>query len=119
METTNNSVKSAFDDLFSEMVEVLEEERELRSTAGSHIALIEVNERLHTLRSELATARKQLVRATNDRAGEVTRPRSGPPTAHLLPGSNRRPVVKRTKAISLHRRPRAGRSRAGSSLRSL
>ena len=119
METTNNSVKRAFDDLFSELVDVLEEERELRAVAGSHVALIDVNDRLHTVRSELATARKQLVRVTSERPGEVTRPRPGPRTVHLSPGSNRGPVVKRTKAISLLRRPRVGRSRAGTSLRSV
>lgn len=76
MEAINNSTQSQFDNLFAQLITALDEERELRSTTSTHVALIEVKDRLHSLRSELATVRKSLTPATSQRRGEVTRPKS-------------------------------------------
>lgn len=112
MEPINNSTKSAFDNLFSQLVAALQEERELRSTASSHVALIEVKDRLHSLRSELATARKQLAPATSQRTGEVTRPESRRRPTHHSADSSGGPTDKRAQLISMLHRPRAEASLA-------
>lgn len=117
MKPINNSTKSAFDNLFSQLLASLQEERELRSTASPHVALIEVKDRLHSLRSELATARKQLAPATSQRTGEVTRPESRRRSAQHSPGSSGRPTDERVQLISMLHQPRAEESLARSSSR--
>lgn len=60
MPTIQDSVASRFDRLFSQLLATLEQERELRSTGGSVIELIDIKDRLHALRSELAPLRRHL-----------------------------------------------------------
>ena len=117
MEHINSSRKRGFDKLFAELVGALEEERELRSTTSIPISLIEVKDRLHSLRSELATARKQLSAPTSQRTGEVTRPGSRlEPTRHS-PDSSRRPADKQSQLISKLHQLRAQASLRSSSRR--
>jgi len=93
MESINRSAKSEFDNLLSQLVDALWEESELRSTTATHVELIEVKDRLHTLRSDLAIARRRLAPAMNQRADEITRP-----------GSRRRSADELTRLTSPLRR---------------
>lgn len=60
MQTIRDSAASRFDHLFHQLLATLEQERELRSTGNSVVELIDVMDRLHTLRAELAPLRRQL-----------------------------------------------------------
>jgi len=115
MEPSTNSTQNHFDNLFTQLIAALEEERELRSTTSPHVALIEVNDRLHSLRSQLATARKQLAGATSQRTGEVTRPKSHRRSAHPSPDSNGRPIKTRIQLSSKLNQPQAETSLARNS----
>lgn len=59
-----NTPNKTFDDLFSRLLSTVAEEDHIKTDGGTAIALIEVRERLQTLRSELAAARNHLVSPT-------------------------------------------------------
>ncbi len=105
MEHIGSSTKQEFDNLFAQLVGTLQEERELRTRAGTHVALIEVKDRLISLRSELAAARTQLTSAVR-LTGEVTRPVSRRRSAHRSPDSSGRPGRMQAQlAATLDQRP--------------
>ena len=56
-----NTPNKTFDDLFSRLLSTVAEEDHIKTNGGTPIALIEVRERLQTLRSELAAVRNRLV----------------------------------------------------------
>lgn len=60
MELDINTTREAFDDLFDQLIGTLTEERDLRAASAGPVQLIDVRDRLHTLRSELAVARQGL-----------------------------------------------------------
>lgn len=60
MEPDTNTTRETFDDLFDQLVGTLTEEKDLRAASAGPLQLIEVRERLHTLRSGLAAARQDL-----------------------------------------------------------
>jgi hypothetical protein len=68
-----NTPNKTFDDLFSRLLSTVTEEDDIKTNGGTAMTLIEVRERLQTLRSDLAAVRNRLVS-----------PVMGPPiTAHL------------------------------------
>jgi hypothetical protein len=56
-----NTPNRTFDDLFSRLLSTVAEEDHIKTNGGTAIALIEIRERLQSLRSELAAVRNRLV----------------------------------------------------------
>ena len=56
-----NTPNKTFEDLFSRLLSTVTEEDHITTNGGTAIALIEVRERLQTLRSDLAAVRNRLV----------------------------------------------------------
>lgn len=56
-----NTPNGTFDDLFNRLLSTVAEEDHIKTNGGTAIALIEVKERLQTLRSDLAAVRNRLV----------------------------------------------------------
>ena len=56
-----NTPNRTFDDLFNRLLSTVAEEDHIKTNAGTAIALIEVKERLQTLRSDLAAVRNRFV----------------------------------------------------------
>jgi hypothetical protein len=56
-----NAPNRTFDDLFSRLLSTVAEEDHIKTNGGTAIALIEVRERLQSLRSEQAAVRNRLV----------------------------------------------------------
>jgi hypothetical protein len=61
MTLPHNTPTRTFDDLFSRLLSTVAEEDHIKTNGGTAIALIEVRERLQTLRSDLAAVRNPLV----------------------------------------------------------
>ena len=57
----HNTSNRTFDDLFGRLLSTVAEEDHIKTNGGTAIALIEVKERLQTLRSDLAAVRNRLV----------------------------------------------------------
>ena len=61
MHSIHSPLANRFDCLFNQLLATLEKERALKSAGESLVALVEVKDRLHGLRSELARVRQHLV----------------------------------------------------------
>ena len=79
--------KVLFDELFGQLLGWVAKREELKTTKGSSVDLVDVNDHLHPLRSELATARRALTDETGihmcsrgDAANSESRPADHPPT---------------------------------------
>lgn len=77
MNTANHPLKTEFDGLYADLLTTLQEERQLRADGSPYAALVDVKDRLHSLRSELATVREQLAAAQSRPAWESIDPTSG------------------------------------------
>jgi hypothetical protein len=55
-----NTAQETFDRLFNQLLSTLTEERDFRSGAGGANELVDVRDRLHAIRSELALARHDI-----------------------------------------------------------
>lgn len=60
MHTIHTPLAGAFDRLFDQLLATLEEERTLKSTDYSFTELVDVKDRLHSIRAELAQLRRHL-----------------------------------------------------------
>jgi hypothetical protein len=60
MELDINTTRETFDDLFDRLIGTLAEEKDLRAASAGPLQLIDVRDRLHTLRSGLAAVRQDL-----------------------------------------------------------
>jgi hypothetical protein len=56
-----NTPNRTFDDLFRRLLSTVAEEDDIKTNGGTAIALIEVRDRLQTLRSDLSAVRNRLV----------------------------------------------------------
>jgi hypothetical protein len=60
MKTRSTTTKARFDDLFSRLLRTVAEEQDIRSNGEAFASRIEVRDRLHALRSDLAAIRGRL-----------------------------------------------------------
>jgi hypothetical protein len=67
MKQPGSATEARFDDLFSRLLSTVAEEQDIRTSGGTLAKLIEVRDRLHALRSDLAAVRNRLVAETTTR----------------------------------------------------
>ena len=75
MKHRNNTTNTAFDDLFGRLLSTVAEEHDIKANGGTVTALIEVRDRLQTLRSDLAVVRNRLVAEATTRLSDPQPPR--------------------------------------------
>jgi hypothetical protein len=75
MTHTDSTPNRVFDDLFSRLLSTVAEEDNIKVNGGTTRALIEVRERLQTLRSDLAAVRNRLVTEANALRSDPQPPR--------------------------------------------
>ena len=78
MSNNSNATKATFDRLFSRLLDAVAEEQDIRSRGEGFTGLIEVTDRLHALRSDLAAIRYRLALEV------ITRPRDGQPPRYAI-----------------------------------
>jgi hypothetical protein len=72
MKQPDSATKARFDDLFSRLLSTVAEEQDIRSSGETLVKRVEVRDRLHTLRSELAALRNRLPTETTTRPHDHT-----------------------------------------------
>lgn len=75
MKTRSTTAKARFDDLFSRLLRTVAEEQNIRSTGETSLKLVEVRDRLHALRSDLAAIRSHLAAEATSRLEDRHPPR--------------------------------------------
>jgi hypothetical protein len=75
MRYTQSSTKARFDDLFGRLLRTVAEEQDIRSTGETTARLIEIRDRLHSLRSDLAAVRIRLATEATTRLLDHQPPR--------------------------------------------
>lgn len=75
MKQPNSATKARFDDLFSRLLSTVAEEHDIRSSGETLAKRVEVRDRLHTLRSDLAALRNRLPTEVTTRLHDHQPPR--------------------------------------------
>jgi hypothetical protein len=75
MKQPNTATDARFDDLFSRLLSTVAEEQDIRTSGGTLAKLIDVRDRLHALRSDLAAVRHRPATETTTRLHHRQPPR--------------------------------------------
>jgi hypothetical protein len=75
MKTRSTTTKARFDDLFSRLLRTVAEEQDIRSNGEAFVSRVEVRDRLHALRSDLAVIRGRLATEASMRLQDRQPPR--------------------------------------------